>query len=170
VYLTGQIRVLEAEIDELRAMQDRQVKQVWAGYTRRWGPATLGVQRGPWIASVENRQAREDDGGLLEHRRRDTDQGFTMSDDEDDVRVLGVVDGEHADLGDEGLSTASNDITSATNREELLSRSVSRNGRCTASSTRTGTSMTTSSTTSQRDLPGSRAPGEGKMRVGWIRE
>lgn len=173
--ITKQIRALEANVDRVRDAQDGRVKQVWAGYTRRWGPATLGVQRGPWSTNVERYQTRDDHEALLEHQRRSIEQRLAMSDemppqDEDELQVVGATDG--------GSSVVSNDGSSAASREGLLSRSgsrdvsrsVSRNGRRTPSSTRTGTTVTNASSTSQRDLPGSRAPGEGKMRVGWIRE
>lgn len=174
-----QIRELEADIDKVRDAQDKHVKQVWAGYTRRWGPATLGVQRGPWSMNVERYQTRDDYDALLEHQRRSIDQRLAMPDeigrlDDDDVQVVGVMDGGDADVEDGALSVVSNDGSSVASREGLLSRggsrSVSWNGRGTPSTARTVTSVTSSSTNSYRDLPGATTPGEGKMKVGWIRE
>lgn len=178
--ITKRIRALEADIDRVREAQDGRVRQVWAGYTRRWGPATLGVQRGPWSTNIERYQTRDDHDALLEHQRRSIEQRLAMPDenppqDEDELQMVGVM---NADTEDGGLSAVSNEGSSVVSREGLLSRSgsrgvsrsVSRNGRRTPSSTRTMATVTSASSTLQRDLPGSKIPGEGKMRVGWIRE
>lgn len=129
--------------------------------------------------NVERYQTRDDYDALLEHQRRSIDQRLAMPDeigrlDDDDVQVVGVMDGGDADVEDGALSVVSNDGSSVASREGLLSRggsrSVSWNGRGTPSTARTVTSVTSSSTNSYRDLPGATTPGEGKMKVGWIRE
>ncbi|KAK5102603.1 hypothetical protein LTR70_000461 [Exophiala xenobiotica] len=112
--ITKRIRALEADIDKVQEAQDGQVRQVWAGYTRRWGPATLGVQRGPWSTNIERYQTRDDHDALLEHQRRSIEQRLAMPDelppqDEDELQVVGVMD---PDTEDGGLSAVSNEGSS----------------------------------------------------------
>lgn len=176
-----QIRQIEAAIDELREDQDAKVKAIWRGYTPRWGPATLGVQRGS-----QARSGSRDRGfavGDVIHpafRTRSVSTSRTLetgladlclkTGGRDDLQVVGIHDDASATI-----STVSLEGSTVASREDLLSRtdtpithdrSISR-GRTTA---RSRASSRSTSTISHRDVPGSWAPGEGKMRVGWIRK
>ncbi|KAL2438786.1 hypothetical protein ABEF95_013964 [Exophiala dermatitidis] len=38
---------LEDQLDSIIARRDREVKSIWRGYSRRWGPGTLGIHHDP---------------------------------------------------------------------------------------------------------------------------
>ncbi|OQU96496.1 hypothetical protein CLAIMM_02572 [Cladophialophora immunda] len=42
---TQAILEIEDQLDQLVGKRDREVKQIWKGYTARWGPATVGIHR-----------------------------------------------------------------------------------------------------------------------------
>ncbi|OAG34307.1 hypothetical protein AYO21_11554 [Fonsecaea monophora] len=42
---TQAILEIEDQLDQLISSRDREVRQIWNGYTARWGPATVGIHR-----------------------------------------------------------------------------------------------------------------------------
>jgi len=76
-----QIRALEAAIDEIKDHQDEAVKRVWRGYTPRWGPATLRIQRGRYSTDIGQYATREDVDSLMEQRMRKIDEALDGDDD-----------------------------------------------------------------------------------------
>ena len=79
--LLSMVERTEAVVGELRNSQEDKVKAVWQGFTKRWGPATLGVQRGFWTDTVEKYRTKEDHKDLLEHERRSIEKPLTTPDD-----------------------------------------------------------------------------------------
>lgn len=150
--ITQQIRDQEAQIDQLREEQDKQVKRVWSGFTARWGPATLGLQRnrsGKVRTCPEGSKDKESSYECIEK----------AVDDIDEVQAVRVEeDGPHS-----GMNQVDTGKMSASGLEVSRARSSS-------SRSRSRTPASLDSVVSARDVPGSRQPGEGKMRIGWIRE
>lgn len=174
--LVKEIRQIEAAIDTLRAEQDSKVKAIWAGYTRRWGPATLGVQRGNWASNSEKYQTREDYDAMLEHHRRSIEERLNMPDEieglsldedgssADDVQIVPV----EASLKDERLScvhsrSRSTSPRRATSRNSAgkAQRSISRGSESTVGRRNHSSSI--------RDSSAALTPGEGKMQISWHR-
>lgn len=164
--IISQIRALEAQIDEVRENQDKAVKKVWCGYTSRWGPATLGIQRGTHSADSDQDMTKGHIDALLEQQRRRIDDSLNMPAEigsGDDLQAAGV---DEKESGIEGTATVSNDGRPVGSKRGLLN-SDSGSSRSDAEGSN---SRVEDRNKSQRDLPGAREPGEGRMRVGWIRD
>jgi len=56
--VTAALSILESQIEKLTTDRDRHVKRIWKGYTKRWGPGTIGIHHG--LALGEERVARAD--------------------------------------------------------------------------------------------------------------
>lgn len=157
-----QIRLLEADIRTIELERDSKIEEVWKGYTQRWGPGVLGVHKG-----VERYSTREYDQ-LAEH----------------DVQAIKSNGGKEVVELVDGVQRLT--VSGSANAAELAqtptairngSRSVSRGRR-----SHGGDSVDvfnnapehrisrSNSQVSHRDVPGSRTPGEAKMRIGWIRD
>lgn len=149
-----QVRHLEAQIDNLRDEQDQQIKKIWSGFTPRWGPATLGVQRGRQVTSVHRGTSSEREQTLLQNPGSVTTSGA------DEVQIV-TADAIDQDLGVAASSFGGSSVISDGTSRDRSGSSRSRSGARTPATT---------SSVSTRDVPGSRTPGEGKMRIGWIRE
>lgn len=153
--VTLHIRGLEAQIEHVRGEQDEQVKKIWSGFTPRWGPGTLGVQKGREVTNT-SRAPFTNSGGVSEQH--------------DSNRIIENVDADATQVIDiETVDRGSIDISTGYGESSTISQGTSR-PRSESSRSRSVTPTTNSSVVSARDLPGSRTPGEGRMKIGWIRE
>ena len=156
-----QIRLLEADIRRIEYERDQKVEKVWQGYTHRWGPGTLGAQK-----------------GVNRYSTREYDQPPCK-----ELESLNV-NGGNENVDDQSMFHPAYRTPSTNSPARLTgtltrndSRSVSRGRRSRADSKIEVLSVPdqdlvsrNSSNISHRDVPGSREPGEAKMRVGWIRD
>ena len=85
--LVFNIRKIEGKIDEIRDCQDEKIKNVWRGYTRRWGPAAVGVQRGDWSKNLSKYETADDHDALLEYQRRSIEERLSLPDEIDQLRL-----------------------------------------------------------------------------------
>ncbi|KAK5088784.1 hypothetical protein LTR05_003006 [Lithohypha guttulata] len=173
----AQIREIETAINDLRSEQDRKVTSVWRGFTSRWGPATLGVQRAGQMSDVHSEPTAEHVA-----QRATAAEGVDIGNlrirdgSPNDVQVVRVTN-QLGDDEDDGVSTASLAGSTLVGRGGVIdktspprTRSVSRGRSSVTNKSRTSSASRTASVLSHRDVPRSRTPGEGRMKVGWIRE
>lgn len=167
--LIKEIRQMQVAIDTLRAEQDSKVKAVWAGYTRRWGPATLGVQRGNWASDLERYETKDDHDAMLEYTRRSIEKRLAMPDEIDhldlehggltqpqELQIVGI-DGNQEEEGVSARRSTSHQGMTGGSRMRRTERSISRS------------SSQRSYSSSSRDNPAGLNPGEGKMQISWHR-
>lgn len=184
--IAHQIRKVEAAIDILREDQDARVRMVWQGYTQRWGPATLGIQLRLSLNDSTRCQTQSNSGyNINQHCDPfpDTCNSEKRDDNESDMQVSSIANGSNEDRHSVSMriSVSGTEGNSVTSQEQMLcdgkkSRSRSRSAKRGRAAEWNSTPTTerdltaTSSANSYRDPPGSRSPGDGRMRVGWIRE